>query len=88
MLVGRTDALGTDSVQVELGRNRAMAVRAALLSAGLPPESIDVTSVGATDPLPATDADATARINRSVSLEVTVSDSASTPAPRGRTGAQ
>jgi outer membrane protein OmpA-like peptidoglycan-associated protein len=88
VLVGRTDTLGTDSVQLALGRNRAVAVRAALLSAGLPPESIDVRSLGATDPLPATDAGAMGLINRSVSLEVTVSDSTSTPAPRDRTGAQ
>jgi OOP family OmpA-OmpF porin len=77
VLVGRTDTLGLETTQLALGSRRAEVVREALIASGVPSTEIEVRSLGSTDPLPADDPDSSARINRSVSVEVTVSDDAS-----------
>ena len=87
-LVGRTDSLGPGTTRLALSSRRAEVVRAALIASGVPSTDIEVRPLGSTDPLPAEDPDSGARINRSVSVEVTVSDSASTPAAREPGGAQ
>jgi OOP family OmpA-OmpF porin len=84
VLVGRTDTVGTEATNLNLARRRAEALRAALVASGVPPEDIEERAVGFTDPLPASDAETAARINRSVSLEVVVfEDSRSLPRARG-----
>lgn len=82
MLVGRADTLGTDTIQLDLGRRRAMTVRDALVARGVSSSQIDVRSLGSTDPLPADDPNVFGRLKRSVSVEVTVADTSSFSALR------
>jgi outer membrane protein OmpA-like peptidoglycan-associated protein len=46
LVVGHTDAVGSDAFNDTLGRQRADAVRAALIRLGLPPEDVRVVSRG------------------------------------------
>ncbi len=50
-VVGHTDRAGSPEYNMELSRRRANAVRALLLKAGLPGESMELTSHGAANPL-------------------------------------
>jgi OOP family OmpA-OmpF porin len=84
LLVGRTDTIGSESANLNLGLRRANVTRDALLAAGLPAQALTVRSVGAGDPLPAAPGADRAQINRSVSFEVTLPDDSTTA--RGRPG--
>jgi outer membrane protein OmpA-like peptidoglycan-associated protein len=83
-LIGRTDTIGSESANLDLGLRRANVARAALVAAGVPAERITVRSVGAADPLPAALGQDRAQINRSVSFAVTLPDDSTTAG--GRSG--
>jgi outer membrane protein OmpA-like peptidoglycan-associated protein len=51
VVVGHTDTMGTPRTNFELGLKRATSVRNLLTKAGLDASTIDVTSLGETDPL-------------------------------------
>ncbi|GAC1455479.1 MAG: hypothetical protein PVSMB1_05000 [Gemmatimonadaceae bacterium] len=51
VVVGHTDTVGTPRTNFELGLKRATRVRSLLTKAGLDASTIDVTSLGETDPL-------------------------------------
>jgi len=69
-LIGRADTTGTESANQTLSRMRVDAVRARLVSLGLPAEGLNATGIGTSQPLPAPDEAERARINRSVSFIV------------------
>jgi outer membrane protein OmpA-like peptidoglycan-associated protein len=70
VVTGHTDTMGTPSANHELGLKRAITIRNLLVSAGLDPRQIEVTSLGETDPLVRT-ADETAEPrNRRVDITV------------------
>jgi OOP family OmpA-OmpF porin len=71
-LVGRTDPTGTDAANQELSRNRADAVLRLLAARGVPRSATLVTAVGTSRPLPGDDPAERARINRSVSFQVSL----------------
>jgi OOP family OmpA-OmpF porin len=71
-LVGRTDPTGSDDTNQALARNRADAVLAALVARGVPRGAIRVSAVGTTRPLSASGPGEQARINRSVSFQVSL----------------
>lgn len=50
-VVGHTDRAGSPEYNMELSRRRASAVRALLVKAGLPAETMELTSHGAANPL-------------------------------------
>jgi OOP family OmpA-OmpF porin len=82
-LIGRADTTGTESTNQTLSRMRVDAVRARLLSLGLPAEGLNATGIGTSQPLPAPDEAERARINRSVSFIVHLQ-----PAARQSNGAR
>ena len=69
-LIGRADTTGTESANQTLSRMRVDAVRARLVSLGLPADGLNATGIGTSRPLPAPDEAERARINRSVSFIV------------------
>jgi OOP family OmpA-OmpF porin len=69
-LIGRADTTGTESGNQTLSRMRVVAVRARLVSLGLPADGLNATGIGTSQPLPAPDEAERARINRSVSFLV------------------
>jgi OOP family OmpA-OmpF porin len=71
-LVGRTDPTGSDAANQALSRNRAEAVLLALAARGVPRGTTRLSAVGTTSPLPASDPAERARINRSVSFQVSL----------------
>jgi OOP family OmpA-OmpF porin len=85
-LAGRTDASGSEATNFDLARRRAEVVRAALIGAGAPIAEIGVKPLGFSDPLRSDDPAVAARINRSVALEITVTDDAALPASRQGSG--
>lgn len=87
LLVGRTDTIGTESSNLDLGQRRAAAVRAALSAAGVDPTVMTIRSSGSADPLTPAPGEDRARINRSVSLLVTLPDAGPTQAA-SRDGSQ
>jgi OOP family OmpA-OmpF porin len=82
-LIGRADTTGTESGNQTLSSMRVDAVRARLVSLGVPPEGVDATGIGTSQPLPAPDEAERARINRSVSFIVHLQ-----PAARQTNGAR
>jgi len=82
-LIGRADTTGTESTNQTLSRMRVDAVRARLVLLGLPPDGLNATGVGTSQPLPAPDEAERARINRSVSFIVHLQ-----PAARQSNGAR
>jgi outer membrane protein OmpA-like peptidoglycan-associated protein len=85
-LAGRTDATGSEATNFDLARRRAEVVRAALIGAGAPIAEIGVKPLGFSDPLRSDDPAVAARVNRSVALEITVTDDAPVPASRQGNG--
>ncbi|HEX6105143.1 MAG TPA: OmpA family protein, partial [Gemmatimonadales bacterium] len=73
-LVGRTDPTGTDAANQALSRNRAESVLLALAARGVPRTATRVTAFGTSRPLPASDPAERARINRSVSFQVSLGE--------------
>jgi outer membrane protein OmpA-like peptidoglycan-associated protein len=71
-LVGRTDLTGSDAANQELSRNRAETVLRALAARGVTRAATTVSAVGTSRPLPGDDAAERARINRSVSFQVSL----------------
>jgi OOP family OmpA-OmpF porin len=69
-VIGRTDEVGSESMNQKLSTDRAQHVIAALVSQGVPPGQLEAVGVGNTQPLRAggTDWDRTA--NRSVSFKI------------------
>jgi len=82
-LIGRADTTGTESTNQTLSLMRVDAVRARLVSLGLPAGGLDATGIGTSQPLPAPDEAERARINRSVSFIVHLQ-----PAARQSNGAR
>ena len=71
-LVGRTDPTGSDAANQELSRNRAEAVLRLLVGSGIPRAVTSTTAVGTSRPLAGTDPAERARVNRSVSFQVSL----------------
>jgi outer membrane protein OmpA-like peptidoglycan-associated protein len=71
-LVGRTDPTGSDAANQALSRNRADAVLQFLAGQGVPRAATRVSAVGTSRPLPGDDPAEQARINRSVSFQVSL----------------
>lgn len=68
--VGNTDSIGTDAYNLALGQRRASAVKAYLVSKGIPADRVYTESKGKTNPI-ASNATAGGRaLNRRVDLEV------------------
>ena len=82
-LIGRADTTGTESANQTLSLMRVDAVRARLVSLGLPSDGLNATGIGTSQPLPAPDEADRARINRSVSFIVYLQ-----PAARQSNGAR
>ena len=70
MIVGHTDTMGDRKSNVALGLKRAMAVRGILVTAGLPPGVVDVTSHGEGDLLVKTRDNTPEPQNRRVEITV------------------
>lgn len=71
-LIGRTDPTGTDATNQSLAGLRVDVVMRKLIDFGVPAKLLDGQAVATAQPLRAGDAETSARINRSVSLEVLV----------------
>ncbi|HEU5039941.1 MAG TPA: OmpA family protein, partial [Gemmatimonadales bacterium] len=71
-LVGRTDPTGSDAANQTLSLNRAEEVLQALAARGVPRSATRVSAVGTSRPLPGDDPAERARINRSVSFQVSL----------------
>jgi len=70
IIVGHTDTTGTRAANFELGRTRALMVRALLVAAGLDPGVMDVTSHGESEPLVQTADNTPEPRNRRVEISV------------------
>jgi len=70
LIIGHTDTTGSRQANFELGRNRAGVVRLYLISAGLDPSTITVTSHGESDPLIPTADGVSEPRNRRVDISV------------------
>ena len=75
-VVGRTDSSGDESRNVRLSRRRADLVAGALAASGLPAAMIETAGVGSSNPVAAEDDETSRRLNRSVSVELLLTDSA------------
>ena len=73
-LVGRTDPTGTDATNQSLAQLRVDAVVARLIAAGVPIAVLNGRPLATAQPLQAADPAEQARINRSVSLEVVLTN--------------
>jgi outer membrane protein OmpA-like peptidoglycan-associated protein len=73
-LVGRTDPTGTDATNQSLAQLRVDAVMRRLRALGVPAAMLNGRPLATAQPLRAADADEQARINRSVSFEVAVTN--------------
>ena len=71
-LVGRTDPTGSDATNQELSRGRADAVLRLLAGSGISRAVTSTSAVGTSRPLAAEDPAERARINRSVSFQVSL----------------
>jgi outer membrane protein OmpA-like peptidoglycan-associated protein len=71
-LVGRTDPTGSDAANQALSQDRAEAVLQTLAAQGVPRSATRVSAVGTSRPLPGDDPAERARINRSVSFQVSL----------------
>jgi outer membrane protein OmpA-like peptidoglycan-associated protein len=71
-LVGRTDPTGSDAINQELSRGRAEAVLRLLAGSGISRAVTSTSAVGTSRPLAAADPAERARINRSVSFQVSL----------------
>jgi outer membrane protein OmpA-like peptidoglycan-associated protein len=80
-LVGRTDPSGTDETNQSLAQLRVDGVMRRLTSLAVPAAILNGRPLATALPLPAANADEQARINRSVSFEVVVTNESR--APRG-----
>ena len=69
-IVGRTDATGSEETNRLLSRQRADAVRQALIEAGYPGGAFRASGVGISKPLPAETPQAASSLNRSASFRV------------------
>ena len=78
-VVGRTDSSGDESRNVRLSRQRAELVAAGLVSSGLPAAMIEAAGVGSSQPVAAEDDDAGRSRNRSVSVELSLTETAGKP---------
>ena len=81
-LVGRTDPTGTDATNQSLAGLRVESVMSRLVDYGVSARMLNGRPLATAQPLPAPDPDERARINRSVSLEVVVTNGP--PATRER----
>ena len=70
VLVGRTDATGSDSANQALSRLRAVAVLRELAARGVPRSAMTLEAVGTSRPLESADSSKRSGINRSVSFPV------------------
>ena len=70
VVVGHTDTTGTRAANFELGRTRALMVRALLVAAGLDPAVIDVASHGESEPVVQTADNTPEPRNRRVEISV------------------
>jgi OOP family OmpA-OmpF porin len=70
VLVGRTDATGSDSANQALSRLRAVAVLRELAARGVPRSAMKLEAVGTSRPLESADSSRRSGINRSVSFQV------------------
>jgi len=71
-LVGRTDPTGSDAINQELSRGRAEAVLRLVAGSGISRAVTSTSAVGTSRPLAAADPAERARINRSVSFQVSL----------------
>jgi outer membrane protein OmpA-like peptidoglycan-associated protein len=78
-LVGRTDPTGTDATNQSLAQLRVDAVMRRLLALGVPAATLNGRPLATAQPLRAADVDEQARINRSVSFEVVVTNGPRVP---------
>jgi len=68
----RADPTGSDSTNQALSRYRAEAVLGALAARGVPSSAASLRAIGTSRPLPSSDPEERARINRSVSFHVSL----------------
>jgi outer membrane protein OmpA-like peptidoglycan-associated protein len=78
-LIGRTDPTGSDATNNSLAQLRTEAIARRLTALGVPAAILRAQPVATSQPLPAASADEQARINRSVSFVVVVTDGAREP---------
>ena len=67
---GYTDSRGGDAFNVELSRERANAVRRALISRGVAPARLKAVGLGKRDPIASNDTDEGQRLNRRVEFRI------------------
>jgi len=75
-IVGHSDSSGRLQRNLELSRGRAEYVRYYLVSSGIGAEYLTVRGVGASEPVRAEDSEQGERMNRSVTFEIHLTDSA------------
>jgi OOP family OmpA-OmpF porin len=71
-LIGRSDTTGTNETNRVLSLQRANVVRASLATLGVPRPLLRATGRGTSDPIPSSDPDTRAAVNRSVSFSISV----------------
>ena len=71
-LIGRTDTTGSNETNLVLGQRRADRVREALIARSVPGDLVTATGIGTSDPIHSENPQADPALNRSVSVEVTV----------------
>jgi outer membrane protein OmpA-like peptidoglycan-associated protein len=74
LLVGHTDAQGTDTYNLDLSRRRSAAVANYLEAHGVSPSRVETTGKGEAEPIAANDTDAGRQQNRRVEIAVFASD--------------
>ncbi len=74
LLVGHTDAQGTDSYNEGLSRRRSAAVGSYLISRGVPSSRLETVGRGETEPIATNDTDAGRQQNRRVEVAVFAGD--------------
>jgi outer membrane protein OmpA-like peptidoglycan-associated protein len=74
LLVGHTDAQGTDTYNLDLSRRRAAAVAQYLESHGVSPTRVEIAGRGEAEPIAANDTDMGRQQNRRVEIAVFASD--------------
>jgi outer membrane protein OmpA-like peptidoglycan-associated protein len=74
MLVGHTDAQGTDAYNLDLSRRRSAAVASYLESHGVSPSRVETVGKGEMEPIASNDTDAGRQQNRRVEIAVYASD--------------